>query len=555
MLFIVVVLGAVALLSWPLGKAMTWAMHPAEQPGTLRLRLEPALRWISGGLADREQDWKRYCLAMLLFNGLMFLVVYAILSLQQVLPLNPDGKGALEPSLIFNTTASFTSNTNLQHYSGEASLSYFSQLFGLMWLQFVSAATGIAALTALARGLCGKGIGNFYRDVLRATFLVLLPVATAVALVLVLLGTPMTLAGAAHATTLEGASQMIARGPVAAFVAIKQLGTNGGGFFGPNSTHPFENPTFWTNLVEIWSILLIPMACVWLFGRITGRMRHAAIVFAVMGVLLVTMVSLAVYFESAPAAALAGLPVQETGNLEGKELRFGPTSGPVWGTLTTSTSNGSVDAMHDSFNPLTGLIPLAGMWLNVTFGGVGVGLVNMFLYIVVAVFISGMMVGRTPEYLTRKLETREMKLALLALLVHPLFILGGTALFAATPWGAGTVHNPGAHGFSEILYEFSSASANNGSGFEGLGDNTVPWNLATGIVMLLGRFIPIILPLAIAGSLARKRPAPETSGTLRTDTVLFGTVLLGIVVLVGALLFLPVAVLGPIAEHLAVAGG
>ncbi len=457
----------------------------------------------------------------------------------------------LEPSLIFNTTASFTSNTNLQHYSGEVSLSYFSQVFGLMWLQFVSAATGIAALVALALGLSGRSdFGNFYSDLMRATFLVLLPLAAIVATVLVLGGVVMTLQGAAVATTLEGIRQTIARGPAAAFVAIKQLGTNGGGVFGPNSTHPFENATFFTNIVESVSILLIPMACVWMFGRITGRMRHAAVVFAVMAALLTVKVGLANYFESAPAAALAGLPVETAGNLEGKELRFGTPAGPTWSVLTTATSNGSVNAMHDSLNPLTGLMPMIGMWFNVTFGGVGVGMINMFLYIIVGVFISGMMVGRTPEYFGRKVETREMKFALLAILVHPLFILEGTAIFAATSWGVSTLNNPGFHGFSEILCEFSSAAANNGSGFEGLGDNTVPWNVATGTVMLLARFIPIILPLAIARSLAAKKPAPETTGTLRTDTLLFGMVILGSVVFIGALLFLPVAVLGPIAEHL-----
>lgn len=555
LVFIAAILGGAFVLSWPLGKAMTWAMNPGERAGGFRRGVEVVFQRLGGRLVAQEQDWKRYCLAMLLFNGIMFVVVYAILSFQQRLPLNPDGKGALEPSLIFHTVASFTSNTNLQHYSGEVSLSYFSQLFGLMWLQFVSAATGIAALTALARGLAGNArIGNFYRDLLRATLLVLLPLAFVVAVLLVLGGAPMTLHGSATARTVEGALQTIARGPVAAFVAIKQLGTNGGGFFGPNSTHPFENPSFFTNTIECLSIIVIPMACVWMFGRITGRMRHAAVVFAVMGVLLVTKVSLAVWFESAPTAAFRGLPVEHTANLEGKELRFGSTAGPLWATVTTATSNGSVDCMHDSLNPLTGLVPLAGMWLNVTFGGVGVGLINMFLYIIVAVFICGMMVGRTPEYLSRKVETREMKLALLALLVHPLFILGGTALFALTPWGTETVHSPGPHGFTEILYEFSSSAANNGSGFEGLADNTVPWNVATGIVMLLARFIPIILPLAVAGSLAVKKPTPETTGTLRSDTPLFGVVILGTVLLVGALLFLPAAVLGPIAEHLAAAG-
>jgi K+-transporting ATPase ATPase A chain len=554
-LFVILILGGTALLSWPLAKAMAWAMNPVEGQGRFHCRIESLLQRIGGQAVGVPQDWKQYVLSMLLFNAFMFLGCYAILGLQSLLWLNPDGKGPLAPDLIFNTVVSFVTNTNLQHYAGEVSLSYFSQLCGLMWLQFVSAATGIAALAALARGLAGSTrVGNFYRDLLRATFFVLLPLAIIEAVVLVLGGVPMTLQGPAVAKTLEGAVQTIARGPVAAMVAIKQIGTNGGGFFGPNSTHPFENPSFFTNITECVSLLLLPMASVWMFGRITGRIRHAAVVFAVMAALLAGKVALAVYFESAPTAAFSGLPLAPGPNLEGKELRFGLTAAPLWGALTTATSNGSVNSMHDSLNPLTGLIPLAGMWLNVTFGGVGVGLINMFLYIIVGVFICGMMVGRTPEYFGRKVETHEMKLALLALLVHPLLILGGTALFAATPWGADTVHNPGAHGFTEILYEFSSAAANNGSGFEGLGDNTVAWNLATAMVMVLARFIPIILPLAIAGSLAAKKPTPATSGTLATDTLLFGTIILGSVVFIGALLFLPVAVLGPIAEHLGSGG-
>ncbi|MFH0727464.1 MAG: potassium-transporting ATPase subunit KdpA [Pseudomonadota bacterium] len=553
--FIILILGLATLLSWPVSKGMSWAMNSPPEVTGFRHGLESVFHKLCGRWITVEQNWKQYVLSMLFFNAGMYIIVYTVLSFQQLLPLNPDVKGILEPSLIFHTTASFVTNTNLQHYSGEVSMSYFSQLFALMWLQFVSAATGIAALTALARGLSGRTqLGNFYRDLMRATFLVLLPLAVVVAVLLLIGGVPMTLQGVVTTKTLEGVLQPIARGPVAAFVAIKQLGTNGGGFFGPNSAHPFENPSFFTNIVESISIILIPMAAVWMFGRITGRMRHAVIVFAVMAVLLVGKIGLAVYFESAPTAAFAGLPVTAAGNLEGKELRFGNTAGPLWGALTTATSNGSVNSMHDSFNPLTGLIPLTGMWLNVTFGGVGVGLINLFLYIIVGVFICGMMVGRTPEYFGRKVETREMKFALLAILVHPLLILGGTALFAATPWGVETVLNPGAHGFTEILYEFSSAAANNGSGFEGLGDNTVPWNVATGLVMLLARFIPIIFPLAIAGSLAAKKSTPETGGTLRTDTPLFGVVILGSVVLIGALLFLPVAVLGPIAEHLAMAG-
>ena len=549
-LMLLLFIAAPVLLSWPLGRFMTAVMNPTVDSSDGRLAT--LLRITGGRMLQREQDWKGYLISMLFFNAIMFIAVVLMLALQQMLPLNPDGKGPLEASLIFNTAASFVTNTNLQHYAGEVSMSYFSQLFALTWLQFVSAATGIACFTALARSLAGRTlVGNFYRDLLRSTLFILLPLSIVVALLLVVGGVPMTFEGAAAARTLEGAMQTIARGPVAAMVAIKQLGTNGGGFFGPNSTHPFENPSFLTNYIECISIPLIAMATVWMFGRITGRMRHAAVIFSVMLLLLILKSGIALNLESAPAMAFKGLPIETVSNLEGKELRFGPSgTAAMWAAVTTATSNGSVNCMHDSLNPLTGLVPLAGMWLNVIFGGVGVGFINMFIFIIVGVFICGMMVGRTPEYCARKVETHEMKLALLALLVHPLLILVGTALFASTTWGAGTVLNKGAHGFSEILYEFSSAAANNGSGFEGLGDGTVPWNVATGLVMLLGRFIPIILPLAIAGSMAAKKPVPETTGTLRIDTPLFAVVILGSVLLIGALLFMPVAVLGPVADYL-----
>ena len=545
-----IIIGMTILLAWPLGRYMRWAMDP-HVPGPTRQRYESACAGLLGRRICDGQNWKQYCLSMLAFNLLMFVFVYVVLTTQQWLPLNPDGKEALEPSLAFNTSASFTSNTNLQHYSGEVSLSYCSQLFALMWLQFVSAATGIAAVTALSRGLAGRtNLGNFFQDAWRATGLILLPLALVLASLLVLHGMPMTLEGSAVATTLEGAKQTIARGPVAAFVAIKQLGTNGGGFFGPNCTHPFENPTSGTNALCNMAIILIPMGTVWMFGWIIGRIKHAAVVFGVMLTLYLGFVTSACLFETQPTAAFAELPVETAMNLEGKELRFGTTAGALWAVSTTATSNGSVNAMHDSLNPLTGLLPMAGMWLNVIFGGAGVGLINIFLFVITAVFLSGMMVGRTPEYLARKLETKEMKLALIALLAHPLFILAGTAVFAVTPWGTETLNNPGSHGLSEIIYEFSSAAANNGSGFEGLGDNTVPWNVATGLVMLLGRFILIIAPLAIVGSLAAKRATSESAGTFRTDTMLFGVVLLGTILIVGALLFLPLAILGPIAEHL-----
>ena len=548
----VIIIAATVLLSWPLGRSLRWAMDPTRR-GAVRRRFDWLSARMLGQGAEVDQNWKQYCLSMLGFNLLMFVFVYVVLTTQQWLPLNPDGKAGPEPALAFNTAASFTSNTNLQHYSGEVSMSYLSQLFALMWLQFVSAATGIAAVTALSRGLAGRAqLGNFFQDVVRATCLVLLPLAALWAGMFVLLGMPMTLSGAAVATTLEGATQTIARGPVAAFVAIKQLGTNGGGFFGPNSTHPFENPTFWTNVLSNIAILLIPMATVWMFGHITARLRHAAVLFGVMLTLYLCLVASATLLESQPTAAFKQLPVEASMNLEGKELRFGPTAAATWAVSTTATSNGSVNAMHDSLNPLTGLLSMIGMWLNVAFGGVGVGLINLFIFVITAVFLAGMMVGRTPEYLTRKVETKEMKLALIALLAHPLFILGGTAIFAATPWGLETLNNPGSHGLSEIIYEFSSAAANNGSGFEGLGDNTLPWNISTGLIMLLARFIPIIAPLAIVGSLAAKRATPETAGTFRTDTLLFGVVLMGTVLIVGALLFLPLAMLGPIAEQLSI---
>ncbi len=550
----ILVLGTVGIavgLSIPLAKWMFRILCPATESGFDRM-----LHAVIGRASKRDQNWQAYSVSLLLFNLVMFGVVWGILAFQPILPLNPDARGPLSWHLIFNTAASFVSNTNLQHYSGEATLSYFSQIFGLMWLQFVSAATGMAALTAAARWLGNaKGTNNFYMDLGRSTFGVLLPVAAIAALLLVFCGVPMTFEGTAVARTLEGAMQSIARGPVAAFVAIKQLGTNGGGFFGPNSTHPFENVNFYSNLVECISLVVIPMACVWLYGFITGRRKHAWVIFLVMLAFLLVKISLAVQLEQQPAPALAGLAVTECGNLEGKELRFGVTQSPVWAALTTCSSNGSVNSMHSSLNPLTGLVPLAGMWFNTTFGGIGVGFLGMFSYIVVAVFISGMMVGRTPEYLGKKVETREMKLALPILLLHPLCIFGGVALFCLVPaWGPDTVLNPGFHGFTEILYEFTSASANNGSGFEGLRDNTVPWNIATGLVMLIGRFIPIVLSLAIAGSLYEKKFVPETVGTLKTDTPLFGGVLAGTVLFIGVLLFLPAAVLGPVAEYLTTLG-
>lgn len=535
------------IISIPLGKWMYHILCPTENNF-----LDKSLHKIIGKNSLQNQNWKQYTITLLIFNAVMFGFVYLVLSFQYLLPLNPDGMGKIEQSLVYNTVCSFTTNTNLQHYSGESTLSYFSQIFGLMWLQFVSAATGLAALTAAARWLGNsKSPNNFLMDLGRSTFGVLVPVAFITALLLVFCGVPMTFEGAAIAQTLEGITQTIARGPVAAFVAIKQLGTNGGGFFGPNSTHPLESVNFYSNLIECISLVIIPMGCVWLYGYITKQRKHALIIFMVMLSFIVIKLSLAVVLESEPAMALQNLAVEEASNLEGKELRFGVAASPLWATFTTSSSNGSVNSMHSSLNPLTSLIPLSAMWFNTTFGGIGVGFLGMFAYIIIAVFISGMMVGRTPEYLGKKVETTDMKYAMIILLLHPICILGGLALFCLIPeWGRDTVLNTGFHGFTEMLYEFTSASANNGSGFEGLGDNTVPWNIATGTVMLIGRFLPIILALAIAGNLFSKKQVPESAGTLKTNTPLFGTVLGGAVLFIGALLFIPVAVLGPVAEYL-----
>ena len=393
-------------------------------------------------------------------------------------------------------------------------------------------------------------MGNFYTDLKRIILLILIPLCCIVAFVLAMTGVPMTFHGAVKLITMEGVPQVIARGPVAAFEAIKQLGTNGGGYFGANSAHPFENPSFVSNWIECLSIIIIPMSCVWVFGKIIKKMKHATILFSVMLLLFMLFLVSANYTENQPIPVLNHLNVSQNTNLEGKELRYGIASSADWSVITTMTSNGSVNCMHDSLSPMTGLIALIGMWINSIFGGVGVGMLNLFIYIIIGIFICGMMVGRSPEYLSKKVGTEEMRLALVALLLHPLLILGGTAWFCSNSWGLASINNSGPHGFTEILYEFTSASANNGSGFEGLKDNTIAWNLITGIVMLLARFIPILIPIMIAGSLAQKKIIPETLGTFRTDTVLFGIILIGSILFIGALLFVPVAFVGPIAETL-----
>ena len=554
--------------SLPLGWWMAYILDPApERIGRAIDTIPLGLLRVFGLRKPSEMDWKRYAMALLTFNMALFLLSFLILLAQQWLPFNPDGKGSLtalgykddagvehpgaDTAVIFNTVCSFVTNTNLQHYSGEQHLSYFSQLGGIVWLQFVTPACGLAAMLAVIRGLRGdRHLGDFYLDTVRGLVLVLIPLSILVAVLLVATGVPMTFGGAAKARTLESGSQVIAMGPVAAEVSIKQLGTNGGGFFGPNSAHPFENPTPWSNLLEVVSIIIIPMASIVMFGTMIKDRAHAMVVFGVMMLLLVTGLVIAIGFEVQPIAAMEGLPVVRGSNLEGKEVRHGAVASATWAAITTATSNGSVNAMHDSFQPLGGVVPMALMMLNVDFSGIGAGFLNMLMYVIIAVFLAGLMVGRTPEYLGKKVEAREVKLAMVAMLIHPLLICCGTALFAATDWGRTAVLNPGPHGFSEILYEITSASANNGSGFEGLSDNNPPWNILSGVILLLGRFPAIVLPIAIAGFLSQKKRVPPSSGTLLTNDLTFGVMLLGTVLLVGALSFMPAVVLGPIADHL-----
>lgn len=544
--------GLPIILSLPLGWWMARVLDvPHENCGR---GLDAAPAWLCRAFGRRSpvrMNWRQYAIAMLAFNLVLFCATFALLWLQQFLPLNPDHKGALSGDLIFNIVCSFVTNCSLQHYAGEQMLSYLSQIGVIAFLDFVSTATGIACLVAAIRGLRGQtDLGDFYFDLSRGLVLVLLPCALVLALFLAATGVPMTWKGSVAAKSLEGPPQTIARGPAAALVPMKQLGTIGGGFFGPNSAHPLENPTPWSNLLEVAAIILLPMAAVVAFGFMIRDRRHAVLIFGVMLLPTVACAALAVRLETQPSRALENQPIAAGANLEGKEVRLGASAAATWSAITTAASSGSTNGMLDSFQPMSGLGELSLMLLNAAFSGVGSGVLHMLFYIIVAVFLGGLMVGRTPEYLDRKVEGRELKMAMLALLLHPLIICVPAALFAATAWGRSTVGNPGAHGFSEIIYEFASSSATNGSGFEGLIDNNPPWNIATGIVTLLGRYPALILPLGIAGALAAKPLLPRTTGTLRTNDLTFAGLLLGTMILVGALSFLPAVVLGPIADSL-----
>lgn len=515
--------------------------------------LEKMLFKLSGVNPEQEMNWKQHMKALLLINVVWFFIGMIIMMTMGSLPMNPDGNPSMSADLAFNTVISFVVNCNLQHYSGETGLSYLGQFY-LMFLQFVSAATGMAAAVVVFRAFRDKTtteLGNFYTYFMKSCTRILLPISFVVAILLVFQGTPMTFEGKDTITTLQGSSQDISRGPAAAFVAIKHVGTNGGGFFGTNSAHPFENPTYFTNMVEMIAQMLIPFAMIFAFGYFIKRKKFSWMIFGVMtvGFLALTIPNVISEMQGNPMIQKMGIDTS-LGATEGKESRIGAAATGYWSIATTVISTGSVNSMHDSTMPLSGMNELLAMMINSFYGGVGVGILNFFIFIILAVFISGLMVGRTPEFFGKKVEAREMKIAMIIALIHPFLILVGTALTAAMPqYGAATLNNPGFHGLSEMLYEFTSASANNGSGFEGLGDNTFWWNVSTGIVLLLARFLPIIGPVAIAGLLAQKKYIPENDGTLKTDTATFGVVTLTVILIIAALAFFPVLALGPIAEY------
>jgi K+-transporting ATPase ATPase A chain len=592
----ILLLAVTILLSIPLSRYFAWIMDG-------RYRAPRFLRWFEERLNSGQQDWKQYTLALLVFNTMLFVFGFVVLCLQPIAPLNPLGRGILAPSTIFNTVISFMTNTNLQHYSGDQHLSNFSQIFFILPNMFLSASVGFCALTAIIRAFRGEAtLGNYFVDMWRVVVYIYLPAALIIGVIFMHEGMPMTYASEQTVTTLEPASmgtdeqgqakpQNIIVGPVAAVIPIKMLGTNGGGFYGMNSAVPLENPTAVSNFVTTFAMMIFPFSLVLMYGRMLRRIRHSVVIYSVMLTMMVGLIVWAVYwdtlqpnpaFTGAAAArnydiasptepgdqqqivlpAVTSLPVdQRLGNLEGKELRFGTSAGAVFSVITTDVTCGAVDAEHDSLNPIASLSAFTGMWLNCVFGGKGVGMINLLLFLIIGVFLAGQMVGRSPEYLGRKVEAREMKLAVIALLVHPLMILGPSGVFAATDWGTKAESNAGSHGLSQIVYQYSSASANNGSAFDGLGvsyglnDNTnpapeaVPMDIGTGLVMLFSRYLPIIAPIAMAFYLGRKKVAPTSLGTMRDDTATFGFLLLGTIVVIGALLFLPVAALGPAAEQ------
>lgn len=523
-----------------------------------------------------DMDWKQYAKTLLLVNACLVFVGYLVLRVQSFNLFNPNKIQAMEESLSFNTIISFMTNTNLQHYSGESGLSYFSQMFVITMMMFTSAATGYAACVAMIRGILGKKMGNFYVDFIKIITRFLLPASIIVGIILVSQGVPQNLDSNMIVSTIEGKNQQIASGPVAALESIKHLGTNGGGFFGANSSTPFENPNIISNIIELLSMMILPASCIFIFGKMaydnskekaTNNDDHKSIksinrkhiligtegrtVFVAMSILFLIGLGICYFTEShgINGATLSGIS-QNLGNMEGKEMRFGISQSTLFTTVTTSFTTGTVNNMHDTLTPLGGMVPLINMMMNVVFGGAGVGLMNMLIYAILAVFICGLMIGKTPEYLGKKIEGNEMKLAALSIIIHPLLILGFSALAVSVNGGVQGITNPGFHGLSQVLYEFSSSAANNGSGFEGLSDNNLFWNITCGLVMFLGRYLSIIIQLAIAGSLSKKVNVNETIGTLKTDNLTFSIIIVIVVYIFSALTFLPVLALGPIAEWL-----
>ena len=548
---------ALVVLCYPLGRYIAKVYRGERTWLDFMAPLERGIYKVCSIDPDEDMDWKKFLKALLMVNLFWFFWGMVLLCCQSWLPLNPDGNANQTPDLAFNTCISFMVNCNLQHYSGETGLTYFTQLFVIMLFQFITAACGMAAMASIMKALAAKttkAIGNFWVYLVKSTTRILMPLSLLVGILLVINGTPMSFDGKQTITTLEGQEQVISQGPTAAIVPIKQLGTNGGGYFGVNSSHPLENPNAFTNMLECWSILIIPMAMAWAFGFYVRRRKLAAWIFGVMLFAFTAGIFVSVPQEMGGNPNIDEMGIaQDLGSMEGKEIRIGSAASAMWGMVTTVTSNGSVNSMHDSQTPLSGMMQMLNMQINCWFGGVGVGWMNYFAFLIIAVFISGLMVGRTPEFLGHKVEAREMKIATMVVLMHPFLILVGTGISAAVAAAnpeIGWLNNPSFHGLSEMLYEYTSAAANNGSGFEGLSDNTPFWNIMTGIALIMGRYFPIVGQVAIAGLLASKKFVPESAGTLKTDTFTFSLMTFAVIIIVAALSFFPAQALGPIADYL-----
>ena len=548
---------ALVVLCYPLGRYIAKVYRGERTWLDFMAPLERGIYKVCSIDPDEDMDWKKFLKALLMVNLFWFFWGMVLLCCQSWLPLNPDGNANQTPDLAFNTCISFMVNCNLQHYSGETGLTYFTQLFVIMLFQFITAACGMAAMAGIMKALAAKttkAIGNFWVYLVKSTTRILMPLSLLVGILLVINGTPMSFDGKQTITTLEGQEQVISQGPTAAIVPIKQLGTNGGGYFGVNSSHPLENPNAFTNMLECWSILIIPMAMAWAFGFYVRRRKLAAWIFGVMLFAFTAGIFVSVPQEMGGNPNIDEMGIaQDLGSMEGKEIRIGSAASAMWGMVTTVTSNGSVNSMHDSQTPLSGMMQMLNMQINCWFGGVGVGWMNYFAFLIIAVFISGLMVGRTPEFLGHKVEAREMKIATMVVLMHPFLILVGTGISAAVAAAnpeIGWLNNPSFHGLSEMLYEYTSAAANNGSGFEGLSDNPPFWNIMTGIALIMGRYFPIVGQVAIAGLLASKKFVPESAGTLKTDTFTFSLMTFAVIIIVAALSFFPAQALGPIADYL-----